>query len=168
MLHARRLAHPLLARRVHARAEDESGAALVEFALVLPLLLVVLLGILDFGRALNYWIDETHLANEAARWAVVNKNPGPFGTLQQSVQQQADSAELRNGGTSSVAGPATVCISFPNGTESIGDPVQATVTATYNWLPFLGNKMGLAQTTIAGTATMRLEAAPTTYSAGCT
>ena len=80
----------------------------------------------------------------------------------------SDSAELRNGGTSSVAGPATVCISFPNGTESIGDPVQATVTATYNWLPFLGNKMGLAQTTIAGTATMRLEAAPTTYSAGCT
>ena len=156
-----------LARRICGRTRDESGAALVEFALVLPLLLVVLLGILDFGRALNYWIDETHLANEAARWAVVNKNPGPFGSLQQSVQQQADTAELRSGGTSSVPNPASVCLSFPNGTSNVGDPVQASVTTTYNWLPFLGNKMGLAQTTITGTATMRLEARPTNYGAGC-
>jgi len=141
--------------------------AIVEFALVLPLLLIVLFGILDFGRAINYWIDETHLANEAARWAVVNRNPGPLGSLQQSVQQQSDSAELRNGGTSAVPSPARVCISFPNGTANVGDPVQATVSTTYNWLPFLGQKLGLAGTTITGTATMRLEALPSNYGAGC-
>jgi Flp pilus assembly protein TadG len=53
----------------------ESGAVLVEFVLVLPLLLVLLFGMLDFGKAFNYWIDETHLANEGARFAAVNKNP---------------------------------------------------------------------------------------------
>jgi hypothetical protein len=35
----------------------------------------------DFGKAFNYWNDETHLANEAVRYAVVNKNPlGGSGT----------------------------------------------------------------------------------------
>ena len=144
----------------------EAGVALVEFALVLPLLLVILFGMLDFGKAFNYWIDETHLANEAARWAVVNKNPGG-GTLQEYIQQQADTPELRNGGTSSVPGPLQICISFPNGSANVGDPVHVTASSTYNWLPLIGNRIGITQTTITGSATMRLEAIPTNYGAGC-
>jgi hypothetical protein len=144
----------------------EAGVALVEFALVLPLLLVILFGMLDFGKAFNYWIDQTHLANEGARWAVVNKNPGG-GTLQEYIQQQADTPELRNGGTSSVPGPLQICISFPNGSANVGDPVHVTASSTYNWLPLLGNRIGIAQTTITGSATMRLEAIPTNYGAGC-
>ncbi len=145
---------------------DESGVALVEFALVLPILLVLLFGMLDFGKAFNYWIDETHLANEGARWAVVNKNPGS-GTLQQYIQQQADTPELRNGGTSSVPSSLQVCISFPDGSSEVGDPVHVAVSTTYNWLPFLGSRLGIASTTITGSSTMRLEAEPTNYSAGC-
>ena len=76
--------------------------ALVEFVLVLPLLLIILFAMLDFGRVFNYWIDATHLSNEGARWAVVNKNPGASGTLQAYIQQQGDTDELRNGGTPSV------------------------------------------------------------------
>jgi Flp pilus assembly protein TadG len=144
---------------------DESGVALVEFALVLPLLLVLLFGMLDFGRAFNYWIDSTHLANEGARWAVVNKNPGS-GTLQQYIQEQADTAELRSGGTSSVPDPLQVCVSFPNGAV-VGEPVKVTATVTYHWLPFLGQHIGLLDTTVTGSAVMRLEAVPTNYSAGC-
>jgi Flp pilus assembly protein TadG len=144
----------------------EAGVALVEFALVLPLLLILLLGMLDFGKAFNYWNDTTHLANEGARWAVVNKNPGG-GTLQQYIQQQADTPELRNGGTSSVPGPLQVCISFPNGTANVGDPVHVTASLTYNWLPYLGTRLGITQTAITGSSTMRLEAQPTNYGAGC-
>jgi hypothetical protein len=144
----------------------EAGVALVEFALVLPLLLVILFGMLDFGKAFNYWIDETHLANEGARWAVVNKNPGG-GTLQEYIQQQADTPELRNGGTSSVPGPLQICISFPSGSANVGDPVHVTASSTYNWLPLIGNRIGITQTTITGSATMRLEAIPTNYGAGC-
>jgi Flp pilus assembly protein TadG len=144
----------------------EAGVSLVEFALVLPLLLVLLLGMLDFGKAFNYWIDSTHLANEGSRWAVVNKNPGS-GTLQQYIQQQADTPELRNGGTSSVPSPLQICISFPNGTANVGDPVHVTASTTYNWLPFLGSRLGITATTITGSSTMRLEAQPTNYGAGC-
>jgi Flp pilus assembly protein TadG len=156
----------LLRARAAGSGDSEAGVALVEFALVLPLLLILLFAMLDFGKAFNYWIDETHLANEGARWEVVNKNPGS-GSLQQYIQQQADTPELRNGGTSSVATPLQVCISFPNGSAEVGDPVHVTTSVTYNWLPFLGSRVGIAQTTITGSSTMRLEARPTTYGAGC-
>ena len=144
----------------------EAGAALVEFALVLPILLVLLFGMLDFGKAFNYWIDQTHLANEGARWAAVNKNPGG-GTLQEYIRSQANTAELRDGGTASVPGAIEICISFPNGTSQVGDPVRVTASASYNWLPFLGGRIGITSTSISASATMRLEAVPSVYSAGC-
>ena len=54
----------------------------MEFALVLPLLLLILIGMLDFGKIFNYWIDETHLANEGARYAVVEDPDGnPVGLM---------------------------------------------------------------------------------------
>ena len=52
-------------------ARDECGQALVEFAIVVPLFLILMFGIIDFGQALNYWNDETNMANVAARYAVV-------------------------------------------------------------------------------------------------
>src|ERR671915_133964 len=53
----------------------ETGAVMVEFALILPLVLILFLLIIDFGRAMNYWIDETHLASEGARFAAVDRTP---------------------------------------------------------------------------------------------
>lgn len=132
----------------------------------MPVLLLLLLGMLEFGKAFNYWIDQTHLANEGARWAAVNRNPGP-GSLQQYVRQQANTPELRNGGTTSVGSPLQVCISFPNGTSNVGDPVRVTVSTTYNWLPILGSRLGVTQTAMSASATMRLEARPTVYQAVC-
>ena len=147
---------------------QEEGVALVEFALVAPLLLVILFAMLDFGRTFNYWIDATHLANEGARWAVVNKNPASSGTLQDYIQQQADTDELRNGGYSAVPSALEVCITFPNG-ATVGNPVQVTASLTYNWLPFLSDQAlgGLTSTTVSSSSTMRLEAQPTAYAAGC-
>jgi Flp pilus assembly protein TadG len=154
-------------RRGGDGARSEKGVALVEFALLLPVLALLLFGLLDFGKAFNYWIDETHLANEGARWAVVNKNPNTSGTLQQYIRSQATTPELRDGGTSSVAGPLSVCISFPSGTSTVGDPVKVTVETTYNWMGLIADRISVASSTIRGSATMRLEAQPTNYTAGC-
>jgi Flp pilus assembly protein TadG len=149
------------------RYRDESGAALVEFALVLPLVLVLILGIADFGRAFNYWTDSTHLANVAARYAAVNKNPGTGAgiSLQRHMELQATTKELREG--SSQQTPVDVCVSFPGGT-AVGDAVQVEVKSTWSWLGYIVDRVGLApETEIVGKATMRLEAQPTNYSAGC-
>jgi Flp pilus assembly protein TadG len=156
-------------------AGDESGVALVEFALVVPILLVLLLGMLDFGKAFNYWIDETQLASSGARWAVVNASPGlcdgtPATSLQAYIQCQADTNELRNGGTNSVVNKAKVCISFPpvsgHSNPLVGDPVRVTVSVGYTWMPLISQRIGIGSTTISGSSTMRLEAPPS-YTAGC-
>jgi Flp pilus assembly protein TadG len=150
------------------RARADDGVALVEFALLLPVLALLLFGLLDFGKAFNYWIDETHLANEGARWAAVNKNPASSGTtLQQYIREQATTPELRDGGTPSVAAPLEVCIEFPAGTSNVGDPVKVTVETSYQWLGLVADRISVTETNIRGQSTMRLEAQPTTYTAGC-
>lgn len=144
----------------HRALCDQHGAALVEFVLVLPVLLLLLMGIVDFGRALNYWIDETHLANEAARFAAVGHNPGADSlTLQQWTRAQAVTDELRDD-----LG-LQVCLDFPNGPE-VGEPVEIRVTATFAWLPFITNRVGLTTTELEGRSTMRLEAREDQFDSG--
>jgi Flp pilus assembly protein TadG len=53
-------------RRWRGGARDR-GAAAVEFALLLPLLLLIVFGLIDFGRALNAQITLTQAAREGAR-----------------------------------------------------------------------------------------------------
>jgi Flp pilus assembly protein TadG len=143
----------------------EDGQALVEFAMIAPLLLVILFGVISFGKAFNYWNDTTHLSAEGARYAAVNRKPNVSdpATLQRQIQLQSDTAELRGGGTAEVPTATQVCIDFPSGTSAPGDPVRVTTTFTFNWVPLLD----LGAHTITSTAVMRLEASPTNYAAGC-
>src|SRR6266576_5840996 len=89
----------------HRWSADERGQALIEFALILPLVLLLLFGMIDFGKAFNYWNDETHLANEAARQAVVNRCPSCTSgqTINDWISTEADSAELQKAGTHSIS-----------------------------------------------------------------
>ena len=161
-------------------AADERGVALIEFALVLPMVLLLLLGMIDVGKAVNYWNDETHLANEAARAAAVDTSPDPnWATnkttlaykINTAIVNQADSAELRSGGRSiskpnGSSGGVNICIWFPNNTittddpardHGLGDPVQVIVKARYNWLGYLVGRGVVAHSDLTATSTMRLE-----------
>jgi Flp pilus assembly protein TadG len=150
---------------------SERGQSVVEFALVLPVLLIVVVGILTFGRIMNYSEQATHLANEAVRYVAVNDPPTTTGTLGQWVRSQITSNELQNGG-GAIQGPPTVCLSFPNGTSNPGDPVEVEMSFKFNWLHFsLGKifKVDTITTTVTENATMRIEASPTSpfFAAGC-
>ena len=46
---------------------DDRGAVMVEFAIVLPVLLLILLGIIEFGRAYNTQVSIQAAAREGAR-----------------------------------------------------------------------------------------------------
>jgi Flp pilus assembly protein TadG len=156
---------------------NEQGQALAEFALVLPVLILVLFGMIEFGRGFNYWNDATHISAEGARYAVVNRKPDPANaaSLQVQLRNQADTAELRNGGSSALPTAAQVCVDFPNGTSSVGDPVRVTMRFTYHWLPVLDAAAKLIDkkqsfpvaTTFSSSSIMRIEAPPTNYGAGC-
>lgn len=166
-----------LARRIRRGARAEDGQALVEFALVVPLLLLLVLGIIDFGRAINYWNDENHVANMGARFAIVGSAPNFAGfppttncvqpsDLVSLVRYEAclDSPELypdSSPGSNGVQTPVSVCVTIPS-TNAIGDPITVKVSTSYKWLPvpsvsFLGIGGNFATSTLTGTATMRLE-----------
>ena len=59
-----------------SRWRSERGAAAVEFALVVPVLLALLLGIVEFGRAYNVQISVTHAARETARHMAIHQEWG--------------------------------------------------------------------------------------------
>jgi Flp pilus assembly protein TadG len=148
---------------IRNRLADQRGTAVIEMALALPLLLVLVLGILDFGKAFNYWNDVNHLAAEGARYAAVNRSPDG-GDLKAYIKQRADTPELRS--------LAEVCISFPTGVAKVGEPVRVTVTADHSWVDFLDSPPAPLNgirtiTAITGTAEHRLEVVPD-YAAGCT
>ena len=62
-------------RRWLHRARQEKGAALVETAFVLPIMLLVCVGILEFGRAYQTWQVVTNAAREGARVAILPEYP---------------------------------------------------------------------------------------------
>ena len=146
-------------RRARRRSvRDERGQALVEFVLILPIFLVITFGVIEFGKAFNYWIDSTHLANEAVRYAAVNRWPtcpsNDSGNCTQQLREyirlRANTGEFGGGGTPNVPGKGLgpfltappydgdtpdrrdgVVICFPAGTSGVGDPVRAIVQTKY-------------------------------------
>ena len=61
--------------RSRRRQLDDQGAAVVEFALVAPLLVLLIFGIFEFGFLFGQYLDVRHGAREAGRLASVNYNP---------------------------------------------------------------------------------------------
>ena len=156
-------------KRYLRRTKEESGQAVLEIALTLPLLLVIVLGVVDLSKAYNYWNDSNDLANRGARYAAVSKNPGatatPATNLANYIKKQAavtGTQELSTGGgdDEGVLGSGVqVCVAMP---EQAGDAVEVTLVSEYGWLGFLRKATGVGvKTTIRGRADMRLERAPT-------
>jgi Flp pilus assembly protein TadG len=142
--------------RLSRRLRQERGVVLVEFAIVLPVLIMIILGILYFGRYENYANQETQLAEAGVRYAAVNYQPGGTtgctASLQAYIKCQATS-ELQNG-SSDVTSPLAVWIYQPSTyTYATGQAVRVCVLATVRF----PSPIGTPSATIAQSATMRIE-----------
>jgi Flp pilus assembly protein TadG len=131
------------------RFRSERGQAAVEFALVVPLLCLIILAILHFGKVMNYWLDLNQVASEGARKAAVNMFASDA-DADTYLRDRLETTELRTGGTASIPTAAVVRVCAPEGT-GVGDPVTVQVEVPYS-IPYVG-----ATVTLRGTATMRLE-----------
>ena len=60
--------------RPNSRIVTEGGQSMVEFALVLPIFLLVVLGLFDLGRAVYYHSTMSNASREAVRLAIVDQN----------------------------------------------------------------------------------------------
>ncbi len=102
---------------------DQEGAAAVEFALLLPLLVLLLFGMIEFGLAFNSRIQATNAAREAARRAVVGIDDwGDLGgglPFWQVVTQEAGLGSISNCVLSTdpavpvIGGTLTVSFDYP-------------------------------------------------------
>ena len=142
---------------LRSRWSSESGAELIEFALVLPLLLLVLLGIIDFGFLFQRYEVVTNAAREGARVAVL---PG-YGDA--DVQARVDQYLAAGGLTGAHAPPV---IGHPPAVAVAGycsavTTVTVTYPYTYSFVAGVAGYFGAnglaTRSTLTATAEMRNE-----------
>ena len=102
----------------------DPGQSLVEIALALPLLLIVLLGMVDVGRAYIYTTAVTNAAREAAYYAVTTS-----GATSTQVQQRAcNETGFTAYGSACAMGITVLCSGCPTASGT-----DVTVTVTYEY-----------------------------------
>lgn len=74
-------------RTRHGHTPNRQGQALVEFALIIPIFLLLVISLFDFGRAVFAYNSVTNAAREGARLAIVNQ--GPAAIQQRAIAQTA-------------------------------------------------------------------------------
>jgi Flp pilus assembly protein TadG len=107
------------------RRGDDRGAAAVEFALVLPVLVLLLFGIVDFGRLLNAEITLTQAAREGARVAAL-------------VDADAAADQITRATGSLSGGLAAPEIVACPATPGLDDDASVTLTYTFTFLTPVG------------------------------
>lgn len=127
------------------RRSAQRGASLPETAIVMAVLLALLFGIIDFGRAIYTYAFVAQLAREGARWAIVRGNQCTV--LDHCNAQQADVQtyvqSLSEGVTTAsqiTANPVTWS-NCPSGSSGHAPGCTVSVTVTYPfkfllpWMP---------------------------------
>jgi len=123
-------------RRARVLSGEDRGASALEFALVAPVLLLLAMGIIEFGFMFQAQLALTHAAREGARMAAV-------GTY--------DNATVISRAYPIV--PAISTAPSPPSTAASGEPISVSLSYDYDWqvLPFPGS------VALQGTAVMRRE-----------
>ena len=147
-------------QRLFAAAPSERGQALIEFALILPILLVLMFVVLDFGLALDRRQVIQHAVREGARQAAVGLGEADVKLVVKGQSQEVLGVNDVN--ICYVAGPSGAPFGFA------GSNVR--VSATYLWRFSLGsellNAFGVDPDTLAITMTPSAEARLETSNAG--
>jgi Flp pilus assembly protein TadG len=131
------------------RRKRGRGQALVEFALVFPIALLVLFGVFDVGRLVFIYTGLTNGAREGARMAIVNQDSV---SVEQRVQETSFGATIANVGN--LADPV---VAYYKEDPNLNDPTTnprcttlatgcvAVVTARHSWsalTPVIGSIIG--------------------------
>jgi Flp pilus assembly protein TadG len=104
------------------RVSSEHGQSMVEFAFVLPFLIFLMLGIIQFGLALHNFLAITDAARVGARAAAVHRTTGPCAAATTAIQNTVSAPQWsvissRITCTPSTAGPVgssyKISISYP-------------------------------------------------------
>ena len=121
------------------------GQSLVEFALILPVLLMLVLGALDLGRAFMGWVVLNNAARVGANYAALNPNAwGAPGNLAQQDAYDARVRDARSDAAFALAGCTSEAVPdprFPTGTK-LGDYAVVELRCVFDPItPLMGDLM---------------------------
>jgi len=139
-------------RQVLRLGRGQEGSAAVEFALILPILMLLSLGALDLGHM--YYVDHliTNASREGARYAAKYTGSAAEPTSAQISNYVRLSSGLNYDGFNldALAVSATYAGTFPNRIATV------MVTADKNWW-VLGSLLGLSPKTLTAQTAMNVE-----------
>lgn len=105
------------------RSHRDCGAALVEFAMILPILVLLVFGVIEFGRAYHAKSTMAHAARQGVRAAALDSGD-PVAATEQA---------------SSNLDPSQLTVAIDPDPCSAGDPVTVTVTYDHEYaIPLWG------------------------------
>jgi len=134
----------------------ETGQALVEFTMILPIFLMLFFGLVDFGRAFYTWLIVTNAAREGARVAAVQ-------APQSAVDARIYESFCESYPSQCSLDPAKLHIHRDNIQGLRGQPVTIDLSYDFDYATPLGNLMALvggntlANLQITAHTSMRLE-----------
>ncbi len=126
-----------------ARTAPEGGQELIEFALVVPLLMLIVFGVLDLGRVFYASVTIANAAREGARYAMFF--PGDTAGIRTATEREAENS----GVDLTDPAKATIDVGCPFGCGR-GLPIRVTVTYEFQLLLTMvipGGKIDLMQYT---------------------
>src|SRR5437868_10346613 len=127
----------------------QRGTAILELAMILPVMLLLTVGTLDFGRAIYIQNTLANAARDAARFASVD--PSNTSCIRTEAQRHASLANLQS---------ANVTIT-PPGNVDLGQPVTVSVQASYRPLvAMVASAIGVPSITLRSSATMQIRNVP--------
>ena len=136
--------------RVRKKCRGEDGQAMVEFALILPIFLLILCGIIDFGWLFYNQLSLNNACREGARYAVVNTAEGN-GT-------QAIINHIENATTTVFANDGVrVDVEYTTPSDPTAGDVTVSMEADISFFtPVLSTVLG-SERTITSTVVMKVE-----------
>ena len=135
------------------RLQREDGVVAIEFALVLPILLLIMFSIIEFGLILYNKQVITNASREGARYGIVQAKP-PVSDINKVVK-----AYLKGAGLDDTSDPVVSCTDDEDATKncddrSFGDLLTVSVDYPYTFLllhRFIGRSASLP---LSGITTM--------------
>ncbi|WP_087873936.1 TadE/TadG family type IV pilus assembly protein [Arthrobacter globiformis] len=101
------------------RKKNENGAAAVEFALILPVLLLILIGIIEFSLAFNAQLSLNQAAREGARYMAIHDDTVEAATAAGNAAGRLDPSTV------------TTRFAFSGGATECAEDKQVTATTSY-------------------------------------
>lgn len=128
------------------RDHRSRAGAIVEFAVVLPLLLTILFGIIEYGWIFMVRQTLQHAAREGCRLAVLQTSVEPYNNVTTRVSEIMTAAHISG-----------YTLNMAHASEGVSDTETVTVTVPYSSVSLLGGFFGTTNYDLTGSCSMRKE-----------